>query len=116
MNADGSNVVQLTTEVGIDQQPTWSADGSKIIYSTERAGNFEIFTMNPDGTGKTNVSNAAGEDTRPAYTRRVFMGLASTFAWTSTRDGNREIYVAGTAGAPIRLTNNPATDENAVIR
>jgi TolB protein len=116
MDANGTNIVQLTNEVGDDSQPSWSADGTKIAYSTFRSGNVEIFTMNPDGTGKTNVTNATGADTRPAYSRGEFMDLLSIFAWTSTRDGNPEIYISNATGAAVRLTDNLFIDENPAFR
>ena len=35
MNADGSNVKQLTHELGYDGGPFWSYDGKKIVYRAE---------------------------------------------------------------------------------
>ena len=56
MNSDGTNVQQLTTTTG-DTQGAWSPDGTKIAFMSTRTGVQQIFTMNPDGTNQTNVSN-----------------------------------------------------------
>lgn len=61
MNADGTNPRNLTnTPDDYDGWPVWSPDGRRIAYSTGPAqgpggtvGNHSIFTMNPDGSDKT---------------------------------------------------------------
>ena len=39
-----------------DNSPTWSADGSKILFDTNRDGNWEIYTMKADGSGQTRLT------------------------------------------------------------
>ncbi len=67
MDADGSNVLNLTNAVGLDDQPAWSPDGTKIAFRSNRDGNFEIYVMNVDGTGQTRLTNDPAEDTDPAW-------------------------------------------------
>ena len=38
-----------------DWRPTWSPDGSKIAFASERDGNYEIYVMNADGSNSTLV-------------------------------------------------------------
>jgi len=86
----------------------WSPDGTKIVFATNRDGNFEIYTMNPDGTEQTNISNDPGQDGRPWWSAR-----GREICFTSTRQANNnEIWIMNSDGSnPRRLTNNPATDD-----
>jgi TolB protein len=42
MDADGSNVVRLTSSPGLDRFPIVSPDGTKIAFTSGRDGNTEI--------------------------------------------------------------------------
>jgi TolB protein len=68
MNADGSGVTRLTSDPHDDSGPTWSPDGSKIAFDSERNGKSEIYVMNPDGTGVIRLTTNAAEDFSPAWT------------------------------------------------
>ena len=57
MNPDGTNQTRLTSNLILDDHPTWSSDGKKIAFLSQNAsGAFAIFVMNADGTGKTEIT------------------------------------------------------------
>jgi Tol biopolymer transport system component len=58
-----------TSPVTLTLDPDWTPDGSKIVFAglAGVATAFDIFTMNPDGSGMTNISNSAGSDRSPSW-------------------------------------------------
>src|SRR5205823_4735017 len=58
--ADGSNPRQLTNDRFRDRGPAWSPDGKKIAFYSDRSGNYEIWTINVDGKGLTQITNTPG--------------------------------------------------------
>jgi TolB protein len=63
MNADGSGWTRLTDNPAIDGQANWSPDGTQIVFSSDRDGNYEIYFMNADGSGQTRLTdNPAGDE------------------------------------------------------
>ena len=61
MNVDGSNQssVSVTAFRGVD---SWSPDGSKILFRTNRDGNEEVYVMNADGSNQTRLTNNGAFD------------------------------------------------------
>jgi hypothetical protein len=60
IDADGSNLTQLTTGSSVDRDPSWSPDGSDIAFVRwDDATKNELMVMNADGTGQHPV--ATGE-------------------------------------------------------
>jgi Tol biopolymer transport system component len=74
LNADGSNLMQLTdnylysptehTSITNDFNPQWSPDGNKIAFESLRDGNWEIYVMNADGTDQKNLTNNPASELR----------------------------------------------------
>ena len=64
MDADGSNQVDVgnwdAATLGKSQEPAWSPDGSRILYTSVIEGEFELFTMSPDGGNRVNITNTPG--------------------------------------------------------
>lgn len=64
-------MTQLTTEW--DNLPAFSPDGSKILFTRRTnwdniGDNYDIFTMNPDGTGLTQVTDSVASDAHAVWT------------------------------------------------
>jgi hypothetical protein len=49
MKADGSDQQRLTDSPGTDWYPSFSPDGRRIVYSSQRDGQFSIYTMDLNG-------------------------------------------------------------------
>jgi len=121
MNADGSGQTRLTAVAAAaggplrltdtpatDGGPAWSPDGSKIAFHSERDGNSEIYTMNPDGTNVTRLSYTSLTDREPAWHPAGTTLAVSTFC---TCNGRFQIYVSGISHwAASRITYSYAFD------
>ena len=59
MNADGSNVRQLTKAVDDHREnadPDWSPDGRRIVFESEREGRTDVYIVNSDGSRLTRLT------------------------------------------------------------
>lgn len=71
MNADGSNLLNLTQEpMLVDREPTWSPDGSRIAFRrlnrTETVG-YDLWVMEADGTNQTRLVTLPGPQLQPRW-------------------------------------------------
>lgn len=61
MAPDGSDRARLTADPARDTHPYWFADGSRLVFVSERSGDPQVHVMNADGSGVRQVSDVAGE-------------------------------------------------------
>ena len=113
VRADGSEMRNLTNNPAQDYKPSWfviarhlfSTD-ERIAFVSDRDGNDEIYSMQPDGSTQRNVTNHPANDFYPTGSPD-----GKQIVFTSDRDGNQEIYVMDISGMNlVNLTNNPADD------
>lgn len=59
---EGNIVAQLTDEPGYDAEATLSPKGDKIVFTSLRSGDLELYTMNIDGSDVKQVTTGLGYD------------------------------------------------------
>ena len=64
---DGSDPVRLTTEKGYDAECSFSPDGSRVLFVSDRDGDPDIYVMNADGSGVRQLTNEPGYDGGPFF-------------------------------------------------
>ena len=101
---------RLIFESNSEVDLAWSPRGTWIAFAgLDENGNSEgLFLRNPDGVNRLQLS--ASPDRHPAWSPD-----GKKLVFTSTRDGDEEIYVmhvgdTGPEGQAVRITNNPASD------
>ena len=112
MNADGSNAVRLTNNTSADAQPTFSPDGTKIAFMTQRSGLALVFVMNANGSNQVNITQSTTLDSAdPEWSPD-----GTTIAFTSyARVGQTnadEIFAMNADGSNIRRITTSTFDEH----
>jgi len=71
INPDGTGYVPLFSELGGPETPwaypSCSPDGSKIAFGTNQDGNWEIYTMNANGSELERLTNHPAIDVQPVF-------------------------------------------------
>ena len=62
MNADGSNLLNLTNSESFESDLIWLFDSQRIAFVSDRDGNNELYLMNIDGTELVRLTNNNADD------------------------------------------------------
>lgn len=108
MDADGKNDTTLESESFIpgmtfdtSRHPDWSPDGSQITYASTASGDLQIWVMNADGSGQTQVTH---DPNTPENFSRF------------SPDGTKLVFqAASTQGVEIRVVNVDGSHETKLI-
>ena len=111
MNADGSNVRQLTDVPGYDGGPFFSSDGKKITWRrfTKDGTRAEVYTMNVDGSDQRQLTSLGVLSWAPYFHPS---GDYIVFATNLQGFANFELYLVDAKGEkePVRVTHTEGFD------
>ncbi|MGC1377310.1 MAG: DUF5050 domain-containing protein [Anaerolineales bacterium] len=115
MDMSGKNIQKVINNKDVvADYPDWSPDGKFIAASlvekcatTAASCNYDIYTLNADGTQLKNLTNTpAASEWVPAWSPD-----GQKIAFSSDRDGDAEIYVMNKDGSHlVKLTDNHGYD------
>jgi Tol biopolymer transport system component len=104
----GGSARILTAGSSSDRQPAYSPDGSRVVFSSNRSGNLDLWSLDRTTGALRQLTDDPAQDWDPGFTpdgRQVI--------WSSDRSGNLEIWVANADGTGARqLSQDGATAEN----
>jgi TolB protein len=100
MGADGGSPAQLTMNAGDNIQPTVSSNGQTVVFSSDRNGRSNIWSMNVDGSSPKQLTDG-GSDANPQITRD-----GKWLLYESLRNGRLRVWKQPLAGG----TSDPLTE------
>lgn len=86
LDLDENNLAQLTAGPAVNSYPSWSPDGSQIVYTSELNDNRDIWIMDANGENKTRLTDYEGFDGDPAWHPD-----GKTILFTTERFGGEEL-------------------------
>ncbi len=95
----------LTRSLGRDRQPAYSPDGKQIVFSSNRNGNIDLWTLDRTTGVIHQLTDDPSDDWDPAFTpdgQRVL--------WSSSRSGSLEIWGANADGSQARQITQDGVD------
>ena len=99
--ADGSGATVLAPSPAEDVEPSFSPDGKRIAFASDRNGNFDIYVVDTDGTNLVRVTSRAANERAPTWSPD-----GTRLAIQTRQFGTAEIAIVVVAtGEVTRLTN-----------
>ncbi|MFW6083811.1 MAG: hypothetical protein ACODAA_01205, partial [Gemmatimonadota bacterium] len=106
---DGTGAMRITNNSVPDLFPTWSPDGTRIAFLSDRNGTSDpgnIYVMDVDGSNVTPITDDPDEEGRP-----VWSPDGSLIAFGRGNDGVGDVFVVEPDGTgETNLTDDPAMD------
>lgn len=92
------STARLTETNAIDTSPSYSPDGSQIVFTSDRGGRAQIYVMNADGSNQHRISFGDGSYSTPVWSPR-----GDLIAFTKQSGGEFQIGVMRTDGSGERI-------------
>ncbi len=111
VNSDGTDLNEIANgnfryQTQSWQSQVWSPDGLKIVYQSDENGNWDIYTINFDGTQKMAITQSPSSDLYP-----YFSPDGNKILFVSDRNGSNDLWIMNSDGSnQVQLTQDPADD------
>ncbi len=98
MDLNTRSITRLTNDSGIDTSPSYSPDGEKIVFNSDRGGSPQLYIMDKDGSNIKRISKGKGVYGNPVWSPR-----GDLIAFVKNRKPNFYIGVMDTNGDNERI-------------
>lgn len=95
----------LTRGGSTDRQPALSPDGKRVLFSSNRSGNLDVWSMDIQSGALSRLTDDPNNDWDPA-----FMPDGSRILWTSNRTGQFEVWTAAVDGSGATQLSHTGVD------
>jgi TolB protein len=102
----GDRVLNLTQDPAPDRHPSWSPDGSQIVFASRRNDNWDLYLMRADGSGLRRLTSDLGYEGEPEWSPD-----GKQIAFSAMREQNLDIYTLDLASnEQRRITDHESAD------
>lgn len=102
----GERVLNLTQDPAPDRHPSWSPDGSQIVFASRRDNNWDLYVMQANGSNLRRLTSDPGYEGEPEWSPD-----GKQIAFSAMRDDNLDIYVLDLASnEQRRITDHESAD------
>jgi Tol biopolymer transport system component len=95
----------LTRGNSSDRQPAYAPDNKSVLFTSNRSGNLDLWTIATDGGAVRRITDDGAEDWDPAFTPD-----GKKIVWSSARSGNLEIWIANADGSDAKQISHDGVD------
>ena len=107
MDLQSRKAQRLTSDPAIDTSPSFSPDGGRLVFNSDRGGAPQLYVMSSDGSGAARISFGSGR-----YTSPVWSPAGDFIAFTKQTGNTFHIGVMRPDGSDERLLTSSYLDDS----
>jgi eukaryotic-like serine/threonine-protein kinase len=94
----------LTRGMAVDRQPSFSADGRRIVFCSDRSANVDVWALDLASAAVERLTDDAAVDWDPV------LAANGSLLWSSNRGGHFEVWSGGADGSGARQVSRDGKD------